>query len=362
MFQNCNYCQTKKTISYKVNFPSFRHLDFKKISEKSFFLKCKLCGLISSIQKNQSKKNKQMFKSLNYLNSKQTNQKKFYNNDFYLRSQIQSFILLKDIKNESNILDIGCFDGKLLFYLSKKLDKSNFYGLEINLKLKKNFPKKKNFYFHTKFEDIKKIKFDIIILSHSIMYFNNINKLFKLFNKLLCNSGKIFIQIPDIEQNPINILLGDQKNIFNINSMKRISMMSGLQVVNIEKKKFKREILFTIKKNPRKMNLTKSFKNNLLEKSLLKIKKFKRNVNRKFLREKYSIFGTTVNSAFLHELLKKKIKYFIDENKTKNSFRNLKVVKPKKGKINLDVIIPFDEKKIFLQKLKKKYNSNFIYV
>ena len=194
------------------------------------------------------------------------------------------------------------------------------------------------------------------------MYFKNIKKLFKLLNNLLSNSGKIFIQIPDIEQNPINILLGDQKNIFNINSMKRISIMSGFKVVNIEKKKFKREILFTIKKNSRKMVLTKNFKNNLLENSLLKIKRFKINANRKFLKEKYSIFGTTINSAFLHELLKKKTKYFIDENKTKNLFRNLKVVKPKKGKINLDVIVPFDEKKIFLQKLKKKYNSNFLFV
>ena len=64
---------------------------------------------------------------------------------------------------KSNILDIGCFDGKLLYFLSKKLKKSSLTGLEINKKLKKNFPSGKRFKFINDFEKLPK-KYDAIIL------------------------------------------------------------------------------------------------------------------------------------------------------------------------------------------------------
>ena len=61
-------------------------------------------------------------------------------------------------------------------------------------------------------------------------------------------NGKIFIQVPNIERNPLTVLMGDQRNIFTINSMKNICNILGLKIKLIDKKIFKREILFIIKK------------------------------------------------------------------------------------------------------------------
>ena len=42
--------------------------------------------------------------------------------------------------------------------------------------------------------------------------------------------------------------MGDQRNIFTINSMKNICNLLGLKIKLIEKKIFKRELLFVITK------------------------------------------------------------------------------------------------------------------
>ena len=141
----CNFCNhSKGNKIFKTNLPSFRHLDFEKISTKSNFIQCKKCGLINVINNQNSKKNEKMFKSILYSKSKQTNQKKFFKKKIFFRNEIQSDLISKELELKSNILDIGCFDGKLLYFLSKKLKKSSLTGLEINKKLKKNFPSVKD--------------------------------------------------------------------------------------------------------------------------------------------------------------------------------------------------------------------------
>ena len=194
------------------------------------------------------------------------------------------------------------------------------------------------------------------------MYFDKLNLIFQKVYDLLNKDGKIFIQIPDISKNPLNILMGDQTNILTINSMKNICSLIGFRIINIEKKIFEREILFTItKKATNKKNIL-TIKDNALENSIFFLNNFKSKVIKNFNDKKYSILGTTVNAAFVHEILKNKISFFLDENNDKKTFRNLRVFNPKNLKSSFDSIVPLIEKKNFVQKLKKKYNNNYLLV
>ena len=361
--KKCNLCENiNQNKIFKTNFPSFRHLDFKKISSKTKYLKCSKCQSISVYHSKKKENIENMFKSKKYSHSNQTNQKKYFNTNLLYRSEIQSEFIAKHLKDNSNILDVGCFDGRLLSFLNKKLNKSSFTGFEINKKLKKIFPKKKNFFFVENLDNLKYQKFDAVILSHSIMYFKKLNFLLKKINYLLNEKGKLFIQIPDIVKNPLNLLMGDQRSIITVNSMKNLCKLSGFKIIKIEKRVFKREILFVITKNNLNVKKNLMFSDNTLENTLNFINKFKLRLIKKFLDKKYYILGTTVNAAFVHELFKKKILFVLDENNDKKIFRKLKVFKPKNFNFKFNTIVPLIEKKLFVKKLQKKYKHNFLLI
>ena len=71
-----------------------------------------------------------------------------------------------------------------------------------------------------------KIKFDLIVLSHSLMYFKNIKKLIKFLDNNLSKDGKIFIESPNIEKSPFYLLMGDQYYFFSIYALKKFFINS----------------------------------------------------------------------------------------------------------------------------------------
>ena len=115
--------------------------------------------------------------------------------------------------------------------------------------MKKIFPSKKNFFFIENLEKLKNSKFDAVIFSHSVMYFDKLNLLLRKIHDLLDKNGKLFIQIPDIIKNPLNVLMGDQGSIFTVNSMKNICSLTGFKIVNIEKKFLKEKYCLQSLKN-----------------------------------------------------------------------------------------------------------------
>ena len=107
--------------------------------------------------------------------------------------------------------------------------------------------------------------------------------------------------------------------------------------------------------NQLKLKKDHTFEDSLNEIIIIKNKLV--NLNKK----KLIVMGTTINAAFVEEILKKNIYLFTDEQvNNKNIFRNKKVIHPNKLKNNDEIILPYDKKnKKILGKFRKKYNGNF---
>lgn len=246
-------------------------------------------------------------------------------------------------------MDIGCFDGKLIGELDNKIKNSEFWGFDTNKHLKKKFPQGKNFVFvEDNLEELPK-GFDLIILSHSIMYFAELQDLLEKINNLLNEYGYLFIQISNLSKNPLNILLGDQVFTFTPESLTNVLFLFGFIAISIDNQSFpKEDILIFQKKNVKKKPLTPE--SHPLNLCIEKIQRLINSINS--LKGKSStVLGTTLNAAFVDEIMKESVLYFLDENPKwgNNRFREKEVIHPKEELNSLQVIIPYGEQndKIF---------------
>ena len=227
----CHICDgTSKDII--VPFPFFRHLDYSTISSSAKLKKCSNCMLIKNLDL--SNLELDTYKTKKYANSHQTQQTMQI--DGYPKPVTRSFLqakILTEINSNheyKRVLDIGCFDGKLLVELDRIITNADLWGFDINPHLQSWFPEKDNFHFiSTVLEDLEE-PFDLITLSHSILYIPDLNVLMASINRLLKDDGILFIQIPDICTNPFYSLMGDQSFIFTEISLKNFLNKFGYKI------------------------------------------------------------------------------------------------------------------------------------
>ena len=247
---NCKICNCEVGIIKTIQ-PFFRHLDFATIAKKINLIKCFKCqSIINPFLENQELFS---FTTKEYANSHQTKQTMYVDKSIkpVTRSSLQAKILHEKliINEKNNILDFGCFDGHLLIELDKILNNCEFWGYDINPHLQSLFPKKDNFHFILKNLRNLEVKFDLIILSHSVIYVPDFTELMVSIDQLLKQDGTLFIQIPDISINPFYSLMGDQTVIFTKVSLTNALANFGYELVSINNDYFPREALFFAQKN-----------------------------------------------------------------------------------------------------------------
>lgn len=176
------------------------------LNENFTLFECKSCGIISifpSLNKSQLKK---AYPKEYYSFNKDKNEglklklsEIFYNKGNFIKktilAPIKFLVRTIKIKENANLLDIGCGDGKFLEILKDK--KMNLYGLEpyINKKLFNQGIK----IYNKELEQInfKKDYFDIISMNHVIEHSKNPLKLLISVKKILKNNGKLIIATPN---------------------------------------------------------------------------------------------------------------------------------------------------------------------
>ena len=339
----CKGCEAEMLKQLSVNHPFFRHLDFTTISKSGCLYKCSECQTVSNPDAFANEA--PTFETETYAESRQT-EHTIKVDEFpepVTRSFLQAKILVDNIiqHDQPKILDIGCFDGRLLLELDDLLVDAHFWGFDINPYLKALFPDKDNFHFLSSTLDELDTSFDLIIMSHSILYIPGFSKLMFTISKLLKDDGRLFIQIPDISLNPFYTLMGDQCYIFTENSLRNVLQHYGLFSSRINSKYFSRELLFVAEKN--KTNITEGFKLDTTIEHNIEILEDKRKKLLNISDSELSVLGTTVNAAYVDEVLQERILFFLDENPEKmgTTFRGKQVLHPKQLTHKHHTILPY---------------------
>ena len=355
----CPSCKSLKIIKHKIKYHTFTHLNFQVFNkDNSNIYFCENCTLIFRSRKS-LKKIRSMFLSNNYLENTQIAKfKKNKDTNIYKKAKfISSFFQTKKV---NNILDVGCFNGELIFNLAKNLKFKKIIGLDIIKNLPKSVNNNINF-TNIKIDQLNE-KFDIICFSHSIIYFDDLNLVFKNLKNISHENTLIFIFIPDIELRPLHILLSDQFYYLNNYSLLKLlnrfkfSLLNHKNTFDIKKKHFE------IKKNQSK-NLKNNFKKihiNFYLENIYKI--YEKLIIYKEVSKLY-IFGTTIESAFSSLILKDQIVCYVDEDlsKVNSCFFGKNIIHPNKLSIENVILVLSSNNKLF-KRLKKTYKGKFILI
>lgn len=155
---------------------------------------CKNCGLFFLENKPDNNELKKYYAEeyYNYSNFAIKTMKKIFR---YFRCKSQYYYLSNNIGNISNknILEIGAGDGMLLSLFKN----NNLLGTEYNSSYKNNIKKKYGFKIINR--DLLQVEgvYDLILMSHVIEHFTEIDQVVFHLKDILCSSGYLFIEVPN---------------------------------------------------------------------------------------------------------------------------------------------------------------------
>jgi SAM-dependent methyltransferase len=355
----CPLCARATLERLDLDLPFFRHVDFSTISRRGTIFLCNACGVI--ISKEFFSKEIQVFTNPVYLATKQTDKiaGKSSSGGIKTRVDYQIELLCKLITAEApSILDIGCFDGRLLDGFSKAKRCGELVGydicfekcaaslLESSVRLTNDLPGALN------------QRYDLVIFSHSISYIEDLPILFEQIQACLKPNGKIFVQMPNIDVNPLYALMGDQIYTFTptalLSILRRYDFLGHL----VGSASFPREamIIACARKTTSSLDVLQSKYPSLVElySKLIAKKQLAESIE---LVGPTAVFGTTVNAAFVDEVVKNRISCFADENIKAKQFRRKSVVEACSLTEQHNVLFPYDQ--ALLQKVRGRATCRF---
>ena len=205
--QHCPVCRSDEVDKINLNASMFRHLDFKPFDSGSNHLaRCGYCSAVFRLGSSAIAASIDgLYRSTEYARDRENVHTVFVDefpdpvSPFYLQSRILIDLLPK---TAPKVLDIGCFDGSLLGELDKQLEEAYLCGFDVNDNMRDVFPKGSNFRFFV--GDLASVEeqFDLIVMSHSMQYINDVSYLMQNLQRLLRPNGLVFVQTPDFSVKP----------------------------------------------------------------------------------------------------------------------------------------------------------------
>jgi ubiquinone/menaquinone biosynthesis C-methylase UbiE len=162
----------------------------------------------------------------------------------YLRKAQNSLISILDIKENVQVLDIGCGTGRALGEVAKLTDgKGVFYGVDLSTKMienaKEHFKNNDNFHFIKSSSESVPLEndlFDIIISTNSFHHYLHPEKAMKEIHRLLKPGGKIYILDPTadllivkIANKIIKLFEPGHVKLYSTDEFRRLILDAGLK-------------------------------------------------------------------------------------------------------------------------------------
>lgn len=253
----CPVCSSESISTVEVRHTFFRHMDFMPTaSQPGQVLRCMHCQMAFMGDAAAVAESHAMHVDASYAANKKT-QYVVYNKDN--TAAVTTYALIADMVApyldgaDPHVLDIGCFDGKLLLELERRFPAGQFHGFDVSEHVRQLFPRRPNFTFWSR--DREKIagRFDAILIVNALMYVNDPVPLMRDVERLLKPRGVLFIVVPDIACNPFALLYADQYTFYTPAIARNFCTLSGFASAVVDAPAFPRSLIIVARRAlPRK--------------------------------------------------------------------------------------------------------------
>ena len=358
MSANCPFCRQGISVR-QWPFPAFRHLDYRKIADSVILGECPGCGLIRDMS-GYLERDTGYYASADYARSGQTRQvKRTQDGKVSTRCRIQAELIHARFGSEvDSVLDVGCNEGTFLREYALLNPDSRLCGYDINPHFREIFPQ--NLVFCDSLAEIAD-RFSLIMISHTLMYFEDPGQLIRQLKGLLSENGAIVIQCPDVLDNPLAVLMGDCRFHFSREILCNVMGLEGFSCEVIGEAEFPGEAMICAiaggdaspviarkERLPAIIGKIEAMKSDICARAGIT-----------------HILGVTVNAAFAYHVGGRIIKGFVDENPEKigQVFEGLPIVHPQALAGGERVLLPYPGRaEAIAKRLNGQYAAEFVAV
>lgn len=243
----CLVCASLMCLLIDVPYPFVRQSDFTNVKLSGRVGACQSCSaLFHCVDQEDVRRIETQFADKAYARREQTSQTVPLGSGdrFATWCALQAEMLRSSLSAPPRaILDIGCYDGELLAALQRRFPGAALHGFDVAEQMAEDFPKRHPFRFWSRRLDDIPGNFDLICISHTLMYLRDLAALISDIDRLLAPGGQLFLQMPDIEANPLLLLMGDQYHYFTPTSLAGTLGRFGFKTMPVDNPWFPREVV-----------------------------------------------------------------------------------------------------------------------
>lgn len=231
---------------------------------------------------------------------------------FYLREA--------NLPETGRLLDVGCGNGAALANFSKALTKWSLFGKELSDRNIDGLRRIPNFVeLFTGSTQTISGKFEAVSLIHSLEHMTEPLASLSENGSLLSAKGKIFVEVPDFEASPFDLLVADHLMHFTRATLAFLAARAGLMTTTLRNDVLPKELtMVAYRGETPPVRPDAATGASLLRRHLawlndvLAAAKGAVEPGRPF-----GIFGTSISSMWLHGALSKSATFFVDEDQSR---------------------------------------------
>jgi len=246
---------------------------------------------------------------------------------------------------KGRLIDIGCGNGAALAGFSKSLPQWELYGNELSDRVLEDLRKIPNFVALYATSDVKTIpgRYDLVSMIHSLEHMPSPLSTLAAAARLLESQGALFIEVPDIETSPFDLLVADHLCHFSLATLRYLASRAGLSATTATTSVLGKEITYlghaghdalpppAPEEGRRVARATLSWLQSVMDRA-------------RALSDqgKFGIFGTSISGMWLYGALGGRVDFFVDEDPSRigRHYDGKPIFSPQDAPVGATVYVP----------------------